>query len=155
MRKKILVLASALMIGFFGVSSNMLDTYAQEETGLEQDYSYLLTSDAIIGNMNMQTKGIYLSDGMSVIRDAGTGKIAAGGITTAAKKCDVTINVIIERLEGSTWNRVTSWTESASNAYSVAASRVYSVGRGYYYRVRCLHFANTDASSSMTDGLWR
>ena len=111
--------------------------------------------DAIIGQMEQNSKGAYLSSGTSVIKDAGTGKIAAGGITQAAQKCNVTVNVIVERLTSGSWARVTSWTAKESNAWSVGTDKTLSVGRGYYYRVRCLHSAHTDASSSMTSSLWR
>lgn len=151
MKKKILVITSAFLLGIVGVGANASRVCAQES----QDYSYLLTEDAIIGQMQPETKGVYLSSGTSVIKDAGTGKIAAGGITIAAQPCDVTVNVIVERLDGGSWLRVTSWTGSLKNTWSVGSSKTLSVGRGYYYRVRCLHFAHTDASSSMTSSLWR
>lgn len=151
MKKKVLVITSVFLLGIAGVNANGARIYAQEN----QDYSYLLTEDAIIGQMQLETKGVYLSSGTSVIRDAGPGKIAAGGNTIAAKKCDVSVNVIVERLDGGNWLRVTSWTGSLKNTWSVTSSKTLSVGRGYYYRVRCLHSAHTDASSSMTSSLWR
>lgn len=151
MKKKILVITSAFLLGIVGVGANESRVYAQES----QDYSYLLTEDAIIGQMQPETKGVYLSSGTSVIRDAGVGKIAAGGITIATQPCDVTVNVIVERLDGGSWLRVTSWTGKLKNAWSVASEKTLSVGRGYYYRVRSLHFAHTDTSSSWTGNLWR
>lgn len=151
MKKKVLAITSAFLLGIVGSSVNGFSTYAQEK----QDYSYLLTEDAIIGQMQPEVKGIYLSNGSSVIKDAGVGKIAAGGITIATQPCDVTVNVIVERLDGGSWLRVTSWTGSLKNTWSVASSKTLSVGRGYYYRVRSLHSAHTDASSSMTSSLWR
>ena len=65
------------------------------------------------------------------------------------------MNVIVERLSGGAWARVTSWTASEDNAWTVGSSKTLSVGRGYYYRVRCIHSAHTDVSSSMTSSLWR
>lgn len=151
MKKKILVITSAFLLGIVGVGVNGSRAYAQEN----QDYSYLLTEDAIIGQMQPEAKGVYLSSGTSIIKDAGTGKIAAGGITIATQPCDVTVNVIVERLDGGSWLRVTSWTGKLENAWSVASEKTISVGRGYYYRVRSLHSAHTDASSSWTGNLWR
>lgn len=153
MKKKILLALSILSLSFVGNTYQPLDVYAQEET--KENYSYLLNDEAIIGQTQVNPAGVYLLNGMSVIQDAGVGKIVAGGITTAAKKCDVTVNVIVERLTGGSWARVTSWTGSDDYAWSVGASKTLSVGRGYYYRVRCLHSAHTDASSSMTSSLWR
>lgn len=155
MKKKILIMASVVMFGLVGLFTNGTSSYAQECGNASQDYSYLLTGDAIIGEVLPETRGAYLSTGTSKISDAGTGKIAAGGVTVAAQKCDVSVNVIVERLSGSGWARVTSWTAKLSNTWSVGTEKVLNVGRGYYYRVRCLHFAHTDASSSMTSSLWR
>lgn len=151
MKKKVLVIMSAFLLGGLGMSANEIKSYAQGN----QDYSYLLTGEAVVGQMQPETKGVYLSSGTSVIRDAGTGKIAAGGDTIAAKKCDVSVNVIVERLDGGSWLRVTSWTGSLKNTWSVTSSKILSVGRGYYYRVRCIHYAHTDTSSSWTGNLWR
>lgn len=152
MRKKIILILSVLTLGVISFNSNPITTYAQKES---ENYSYLLTGDSIIGQTEINERGMYLSYGTSVIRDAGTGKIVAGGITNGAVKCDLTVNVIVERLVGGSWVRVTSWTASEDYAWTVGSSKTLSVGRGYYYRVRCLHFANTDASSSMTSSLWR
>lgn len=155
MKKKMLMIISALVFGITGMFANGMELSAQETSNVEKDYSYLLTGDAIIGQMEQNSKGAYLSSGTSVIKDAGTGKIAAGGITQAAQKCNVTVDVIVERLTSGSWARVTSWTAKESNAWSVGTDKTLSVGRGYYYRVRCLHSAHTDASSSMTSSLWR
>lgn len=152
MKKKILLALSILSLSFVGNNWKSMDVCAQEET--KENYSYLLNDEAIIGQTQVNPAGVYLMDGMSVIQDAGVGKIVAGGITNAAKKCDVTVNVIVERLDGG-WARVTSWTASNDYAWTVGSSKTLSVGRGYYYRVRCLHSAHTDASSSMTSSLWR
>lgn len=152
MKKKILLALSILSLSFVGNNWKSMDVCAQEET--KENYSYLLNDEAIIGQTQVNPAGVYLMDGMSVIQDAGVGKIVAGGITNAAKKCDVTVNVIVERLDGG-WARVTSWTASNDYAWTVGSSKTLSVGRGYYYRVRSLHSAHTDASSSMTSSLWR
>ena len=155
MKKKILLALSIFTLGIVGSNWQQMKVYAQEEANSQQDYSYLLNDEAIIGQTETNPSGVYLLNGMSTIQDAGTGKIIAGGITNGAIKCDLTVNVIVERLSGGDWVRVTSWTASQDNAWSVGSSKTLSVGRGYYYRVRCLHFANTDASSSMTSSLWR
>lgn len=153
MKKKILLALSILSLSFVGNNWQTMDSYAQEET--KEDYSYLLNDEAIIGQTEVNPTGVYLLNGMSTIQDAGTGKIIAGGITNGAIKCDLTVNVIVERLSKGDWLRVTSWTASDDYAWSVGASKTLSVGRGYYYRVRSLHSAHTDASSSMTSSLWR
>ncbi len=80
-----------------------MKVYAQEEANSQQDYSYLLNDEAIIGQTETNPSGVYLLNGMSTIQDAGTGKIIAGGITNGAIKCDLTVNVIVERLSGGEW----------------------------------------------------
>lgn len=160
MWKKIAVLMAAVMLCVVGTSGNFSEVSAAE-TGAEinakieaeTEETNLLTEDAIVGYMTAQTRGVYLSGGYSVIRDAGSGKIVAGGGTDAATFCDVSVNVIVERLEGGSWYRVTSWTGSRTNALTVMSSKTLSVGRGYYYRVRCVHFANSDVGSSCTSSL--
>lgn len=125
-----------------------------EETSEDVAYESLLTEDALIGYMQSQTWGVYLSSGTSIINDAGGGKIGAGGLTNAAKKCTVSVNAIVERKVGSSWVRVTSWTVTNTNALVASASKTISVASGYYYRVRCVHRASTDASNSCTSSLW-
>ena len=155
MKKKILMIASVFMFGLAGTITSETVSLAQEGSNITQDYSYLLTGDTIIGQMLPETRGVYLVTGTATISDAGTGKIAAGGVTIAAQKCDVSVNVIVERLSGGSWERVTSWTAKLSNTWSVGTEKTLNVGRGYYYRVRCVHYAHTDVSSSMTSSLWR
>lgn len=154
MKNKIVLALSILALSLAANNWKQINVYAQEE-GRKEEYSYLLNDEAIIGRTEVNQTGVYLMDGMSVIQDAGTGKIVAGGITNAARQCDVTVNVIVERLNGESWARVTSWTASKDYAWTVGSSKTLSVGRGYYYRVRCLHFANSDTSSSWTGNLWR
>ena len=125
-----------------------------EDIGKDVTYESLLTDDALIGYMQSQTWGVYLSSGTSIINDAGGGKIGAGGLTNAAKKCTVSVNAIVERKVGSSWVRVTSWTVTNTNALVASASKTISVASGYYYRVRCVHRAATDASNSCTSSLW-
>ncbi len=155
MKKKILAMISVFCLSVTATNVFDLKALAQEMEQVQGDYSYLLTDKSITGLIDPETKGIYLSSGTSAIKDAGPGKIIAGGYTIAAEKCDVSINVIVERLSGGRWERVTSWTAKLKNTWSVASEKTLSVGRGYYYRVRCVHYANTDVSSSMTSSLWR
>lgn len=153
MKKRLAVLMGILFLGIMGsvVPNNQVS--AQETA--EQDYSYLLAENVIIGEMSAQTRGVYLSSGMSTIEDPGPGKIISGGITSAARQCKVSINVIVERLVNGNWVRVTSWTATKDYAWTVGSSKTLSVGKGYYYRTRCIHYAASDVSSSITSGLWR
>lgn len=153
MKKKLTMILSALVLCTTSLFTVDMKANAQEIGG-EVAYESLLTDDALIGHIQSQTWGVYLVDGTSIINDAGGGKIGAGGITTAAKKCTVSVNAIVERKVGSSWVRVTSWTVTNTNALVASASKTISVASGYYYRVRCNHSAGTDGSSSYTGALW-
>lgn len=153
MKNKLMMLILALAL--FITSIYTVDIKANaEDIGEEVEYESLLTEDTLIGQMESQTWGVYLLSGSSVINDAGGGKIGAGGITNAATTCTVSVNVIVERKVNGSWARVTSWTATNSSALFVSSSKTLSVTSGYYYRVRCVHRASTDASSSCTNALW-
>lgn len=153
MKKKLTMILLALVLCTTSLFAVDIKANAQE-TEEEVTYESLLTEDALIGDMESQTWGVYLVDGTSIINDAGGGKIGVGGSTTAAKKCTVSVNVVVERKVGSSWVRVTSWTATNTNALVVSTGKTISVASGYYYRVRCVHSAATDTSSSCTSSLW-
>ena len=135
-RKKLLSKAAAMMTAVllvFGVSGQMAS--AAEESA-EQ-----------IGYITVQPRGVYLQSGYSKISKPGDGKITAGGSTTAQKVVsEVSINVNVERKVNGDWEHYTSWT---STSY-----KTLTVPKGYYYRVRSVHYANSDVSSSATGGYY-
>lgn len=153
MKKKLMMLMLAVMLCMTSVVTVEIKADA-EETEEDVTYESLLTDTALIGEMEIQPRGVYLSAGRSIINDAGGGKIGAGGLTTAAKKCKVTVNVFVERKVNGSWVRVTSWSVTNQNSLVASASKTISVGSGYYYRVRCSHYAASDSSSSCTSSLW-
>ena len=153
MKKKIVSFLLAMMVCVSGMFCQGLETKA-EDVGEEMDFSYLMTEDALVGYAQAQTWGLYLAEGYSIINKISSTKIGAGGITNAAVKCKVSVCPIVERLVNGNWNYVTSWTVTESSGYSAMASRSITVSTGYYYRVRCLHSAGSDGSSSWTNGLW-
>ena len=125
----------------FGVSGQMVS--AAEESA-EQ-----------IGYVTVQPRGVYLQSGFSKISKAGTGKITAGGNTTAQKLVsEVSINVNVERKVDGSWRHYTSWTSTKNNAIAVTSYKTLTVQKGYYYRVKCVHYANSDVSSSYTNGVY-
>lgn len=153
MRKRLMafLMAMALFVtGSFAMNINV----RAEDIEQDVDFSSLLTEDALVGYMEHSTWGVYLEEGVSVINDAGGGKIGAGGITNAARRCTVSVNAIVERKVGTSWSRVTSWSATNTNAYVAAVSKTLSVTSGYYYRVRSIHIASTDQSGSYTAALW-
>lgn len=143
-RKKLLSKAAAMMTAVllvFGVSGQMAS--AAEESA-EQ-----------IGYITVQPRGVYLQSGFSKISKPGDGKITAGGNTTAQKVVsEVSINVNIERKVNGSWKHYTSWTATKNNAIAVTSYKTLTVPKGYYYRVRSVHYANSDVSSSATGGYY-
>lgn len=143
-RKKLLSKAAAMMTAavlVFGVSGQMVN--AAEESA-EQ-----------LGYIAVQTRGVYLQSGYSKISKVGDGKITAGGNTTAQKVVSkVSINVNVERKVNGSWKHYTSWTSTKNNAIALNSSKTLTVPKGYYYRVKCVHYANSDVSSSITGGLY-
>lgn len=139
-----------LVTGVFVVDQKAFAQEAVENVTI----SDVWTEDALIGYAQVINRGVYLAEGVSIINDAGGGRIGCGGYTTAAVKCKVSINCVVEKKVNGSWTRVTSWSNTSASAYSVTISKYLSVGSGYYYRVRSTHSAGTDASSSSTLGLW-
>ena len=153
MKKKFTALFLAVLFVVTGIFVGDQQAFAQESVE-DVAISDILTDDAIVGYAQLINRGVYLAEGVSIINNAGGGRIGCGGITEAAVKCKVSINCVVEKKANGTWTRVTSWSNTSASAYSVSISKYLSVGSGYYYRVRSIHHANTDASSSYTEGLW-
>ena len=154
MKKRFLALFLAMGCSVMGVFALNVEARAEDTVGEDVEFSYLLTEDALIGYAELKTRGVYLSEGYSAINNAGSGKIGCGGVTHASIRCQVSITSIVERKVSGSWVRVTSWTQTNTNALRASISKYLSVTSGYYYRVRSSHYASTDSSSSWTDGLW-
>ena len=153
MKKRVISFLLAMALAVSGVATGGFTTYA-EDGGREVDLSYLMTEDAFVGYASVQPRGVYLLNGYSIISENGVGKIGAGGTTTAAMKCDVSINAIVERLYNGKWVRASSWVVSDTNVYTVTTSRLLGVPRDYWYRTRCSHKAGTDYADSSTNPIW-
>lgn len=95
--------------------------------------------------------------GYSKCTKLGKGKIYAGGTTIARQVVDsVQIAVIVERAkeEDTEWTTYAGWQKENKNTNRAMSNRTLYVDGGYYYRVRCTHAANSDMSSSFTDGIY-
>lgn len=154
MKKRLLTSMLAIIMCVTGILS--FDLKASAETiSQDIDISYLMTEDALIGYSQNQTWGVYYSDGYSIINKISSTKIGAGGVTNAAIRCEVRVTAILERKTSSgNWARVTSWTQTNENAFSAMISKSVTVASGYYYRVRCSHYAGSDSGTSCTNALW-
>ena len=121
------------------------------------DGSYLTHEDEATGSAILAMRGVDLQAGTSKITKAATGVINAGGTTSASHVVnEVGVAVVVERLKSgsSSWYYYKSWEVTKNNAAYVSSSKRLTVSGGYYCRVRSTHWANSDASSSFTNGVY-
>ena len=155
MKKRIL---SVCMIALLVFSMPFFSTRQVEAATYEPvlDGSRLTHDEESIGSDRI-TRGEDLLTGYSKIVRLGPGKIYAGGTTIAAHNVEtIIVSVIVERAkEGDTsWGTYDGWRKENHNTDRAGANRTLEVEGGYYYRVRCIHSANDDVSSSFTNGVY-
>lgn len=149
MEKKFIFILSLIFLSF-----NVVSLGNQVNAAEKIDGSYLLENeDESIGATTQITRGKFLQSGNSRLAKAGDGLVAAGGATMAQMDVeDISIAVELQILKGGKWTTVETWSESKKNTSLVTSSKILEVEPGYY-RVKCLHSANSEASSSFTNGL--
>lgn len=155
MSKKLKLFLSCVAVCVLCLSNVIGIQAAEGEECIEG--SYLIEEDYSEGTSKsgMQTWGVYLGSGTSSIAKVGTGKIAAGGRTVGQRVVNtISVTVRVERLVNGKWVSYTSWTTTKSNSAIASSSKTLSVPTGYYYRVYCIHKANSDVSDSITDGIY-
>ena len=146
------VLTMALGLSF-GVSTD-----AQAASSIKVIDGSKLTQDAeSTGYSQNVARGKDLMSGYSKVVRMGPGEIYAGGTTLAERVVErIGIGVIIERAkeEDTKWSFYDSWNKFLENADRVSSKKYMDVEGDYYYRVRCVHSAGEDKSSSFTDGVY-
>lgn len=146
------VFAMALGLSF-GVST---DTQAASSVKVIDGSQ--LTKDAESIDYNQKVaRGEDLLTGYSKIVRMGPGQIYAGGTTIAEREVErIGVGVMIERAkeEDTEWSFYDSWNKFLENADRVSSKKYLDVEGDYYYRVRCIHSAGQDMSSSFTDGVY-
>lgn len=158
MRKKILSLCCGLLLMAGSVMAFTGEVQAEEGKLRPMiDGSYLIQEDESVGYDTTITKGADLLTGYSKAVSLGPGLFYAGGSTIASRVVDrVGIAVIVERAQegAEEWDFYDTWQKFNENIDKVSANRQLKVEGDYYYRVRCIHSANDDMSSSFTDGVY-
>ena len=99
---------------------------------------------------------VMLVGGLSLTK-LDKGKIYAGGTTIGAHKVEsIQVAVLVERAkeEDTEWSYYDGWQKENLNMNRVTSNRTLYVEGDYYYRVRCTHVANSDMSSSFTNGVY-
>lgn len=128
------------------------------------DGSYLTMEDSAEGTIQSRDvlRGQHLMDGNSGISKAGRGRIYAYGATSANHDVEkIAVIVYVDRYieELDKWGQVATFTAEDTNTYYVSVGKVVQVERGYYYRVRCSHYAGNpsvneiDTDASFTNGI--
>ena len=144
----------AMAVGLsFGVST---DTQAASRVKVI-DGSKLTTDAESIGYNQKVARGEDLLTGYSKIVRMGPGQIYAGGTTIAEREVErIGVGVMIERAkeEDTEWSFYDSWNKFLENADRVSSKKYLDVEGDYYYRVRCIHSAGQDMSSSFTNGVY-
>ena len=144
----------AMALGLsFGVST---DTQAASSVKVI-DGSQLTKDAESIGYNQKVARGEDLLTGYSKIVRMGPGEIYAGGTTIASHEVErIGVGVIIERAkeEDTEWSYYDGWQKENLNSDRANSNRTLYVEGDYYYRVRCTHVANSDMSSSFTDGIY-
>ena len=149
MKKKIVsICLTAMLVG--GLSMTSIQE-ARAAEGKVIDGSVLTHDEESIGYDTKGTRGVDLMTGYSKCTKLGEGKIYAGGTTIARQ-----IAVMVERAkeEETEWSYYDGWQKENKNTNRAMSNRTLYVDGGYYYRVRCTHVANSDMSSSFTDGIY-
>lgn len=154
-KTKVMSIGCILMLVFcmFGLSLNV----HAEEGRRQIDGSYLTDESESIGYDTKITRGEDLLAGYSKCVRLPNGNLYVGGTTIACQTVErIGLAVVIERMkeEDTSWEGYESWIVREENTDRIASSKELEVEGGYYYRVKCIHSANDDMSSSFTNGLF-
>ncbi len=146
----------ALLVGMI-MTSTVDGQAASDSEELKIDGSYLTHDDESVGCDTKITRGVDLLTGYSKCVRVGPGKFYGGGSTIAAHTVeDIGVGVSVERAKKGDdhWTGYRGWLKFNQDADRVASSKMLDVEGGYYYRVSCTHSANSDVSSSFTNGIY-
>lgn len=154
-KTKVMSISFILML-VFCVSGLSLNVHAEE--GRKQiDGSYLTDESESIGYDTKITRGEDLLAGYSKCVRLPNGHLYVGGTTIACQTVErIGLAVIIERAkeEDTSWEGYDGWILHEENTDRLASSKELEVEGGYYYRVSCIHSANSDVSDSFTNGVF-
>lgn len=161
-KKRWISICMALVLTLSLAAITSIETQAKEKSESREDLpmidgSYLIKDEESVGTAAPVTRGEDLMTGYSKVRRLGAGEIYAGGTTIAAHTVDrIGVGVIVERAkeEDTSWSFYESWQKFNENTDRAASSKQLKVEGNYYYRVRCIHSAGEDMSSSFTDGIF-
>ena len=154
-RKRYSLLLVMLMLSCL-IWNSRLSVKAEGEKKIGE--SYLTHEEEAEGTTPIKVmRGEDLLTGYSKIRRMGPEKLYAGGSTIASHTVDrIGVSVLVERAkEGDTeWEFYDGWQKFNENTDNVSSWKQMEVEGDWYYRVRCIHSAGEDISSSFTNGVF-
>lgn len=156
MRKRVVSIGYIFLLSVCLAVTLAIRTKAAEELPVI-DNSYLTQEAESDGEVLGSARGKDLMTGYSKVRNLGEGILYAGGSTIAAHIVGkVGVAVIVERAQegDAVWTFYDGWQSFSENTDRISSNRRMPVESGYYYRVRCIHSANDDVSSSFTNGVY-
>lgn len=155
MKKNLLSVLCAMTL-IFGMSSVFLMN-AEASEAISYDHSSLTQNTESVSGPIYSTRGMYLQSGATAVVKKGKGLLVAFGDTVGQQYVDtIKVAVIVEQWNAvdKYWSQCYSWEANDINCLSISSTRTLNVPRGYYYRVRGIHSANSDRGYSYTDGIW-
>lgn len=114
--------------------------------------------------MNPDEQGIslygqYLSYGTAAIKNLGAGQINFYGDTVCYRDSSIVVVALsLQRMVGGNWRTYTTITNTTYNTWIASAGTTVTVPKGYTYRVKGVHTAQTgsvvDSVTTYTDGVY-
>lgn len=107
-------------------------------------------------NSEVAPLGDYYAMGSAAISKKSSTSAYISANTDCYVKCDsVEAEVNLQRLEGSTWQYVTTRSKTAKNVSNVKVSDTIRVKKGYYYRVVSYHSATKNGRTERGTAIGR
>lgn len=103
--------------------------------------------------------GTYLSNGAASITDKGNGVVYISGETSCYRYSDeVYVEIFLEKLSNGSWSTLKTQSGIAYNTYFVSTTVSFTVSKGYYYRVKGIHYAKKgskmESVTTCTNGIY-
>lgn len=153
MKKRLKVLI-ALCACFCTISTGV-DVLASSDVDYVEIESQLTEENESYNEVYSLLRGTYLFYGSATITNPGIGYVGTAASTYAKTSvASVSVTARLQRYDNGSWTTVSSWTVSESNSTNASTSKVFSVSRGYYYRVYSYHSANGESTFGATNGIY-
>ncbi|MFI3172027.1 MAG: DUF6147 family protein [Eubacteriales bacterium] len=156
--KKIIstLIMMTMMLTLFVVTPTQVEASEVESTeDVLVDGSYLTTDTESTVVVYPRTRGVYLLSGSGTITQQSTKVVGVAGTTTATMTVSsVKVSATLQRYVSGSWVSVETWENTAYSTNYVSLFTQVSVTGGYYYRVLSNHWAYTEWTQGVTNGIW-